>query len=340
MTQCSFPQGIILVKPKAFSRELFEITLDEIYNARDRFTGYMKVEKAEDCLLFLFFLKGAAYAAGMSTNCAQEDISIRDFFHRLSVDTAAPLTLSLHETDPVLLKELLIILQREPTVRAMTTLIDLENILKKIQDDSADALIVLIKHNRYNFFFVKDGKGVMSHTADMDSAGIEDTTRVIEQLLSYGYPTDLTPVEALIYRDIATAPADDSENLSKEELIMMLHNIEDIDSPSIPHLIVTGDKKNAIHVVIVEGPHTGTTMSATIPCVIGRKQADIHIKDRHISRQHAHIIELEGKFFIEDLKSTNGTYVNDEEVTVHELHRGDRITVGETTMKIERIGTS
>jgi hypothetical protein len=339
MKQCCFPQGSLLFNPKPFSREVFEITLDEIYNARDRFTGYMKIEKADEYQLFLFFLKGAVYAAGVSTDCMHKDTSIRDFFDRLSVETNAPLTLSLHETDPVLLKEMLIILQREPTTRAMTNLIDLEDISKKIQGEVADALIVLNKHNRYNFFFFKDGKGVMSHLSDTDFNGMEDAP-VIEQVLSYGYPADLSPVEAFIYRNISTAPADDSESLSKEELIMMLHEIEDIESPSVPHVIVRDNQKNAIRLVIVEGHHKGSSMSATIPCVIGRKQADIHIKDRHISRRHAHIIELECKFFIEDLDSTNGTYVNDEEIKVRELRKGDTITVGETTMKIEGIGRS
>jgi hypothetical protein len=239
----------------------------------------------------------------------------------------------------VLLKEMLIILQREPTTRAMTNLIDLEDISKKIESDAVDALIVLNKHNQYNFFFYKDGKGVMSHITDKEFKGMEDAP-VTDQVLSYGYPADLSPVEALIYLNTTTAPAKDSESLSKEELIMMLHDIEDIESPSIPHVIVRDDKKNAIRVVIVGGPHEGSTMSAPIPCVIGRKQADIHIKDRHVSRRHAHIIELNGKFFIEDLNSTNGTYVNDEEIKVCELNKGDTITVGETTMKIEGIGTS
>jgi len=339
MKQCCFPQGRVLFKPESFSRELFEITLNDICNTRDRFTGYIKIEKADEYLLFLFFLKGAVYAAGLSTDCIHKDTSIRDFFHRLSVETNAALTLSLHDTDPVLLKEMLIMLQRKPTIRSMTNLIDLEDILKKIQSDVADALIVLNKNNHYNFFFFKDGKCVMSHPDDTDIKGTEDAP-VIEQLLSYGYSTDISPVEALIYRDISTAPAEDSESLSKEELIMMLHNVEDIESPGIPHVIVRDDKKNVIHVVIVEGHYKGSTMSAPIPCVIGRKQADIHIKDMHISRRHAHIIEIEGKFFVEDLDSTNGTYVNDEEIKVRELHIGDRITIGETTMKIERIGTS
>jgi len=339
MRKCGFPQGKLLFDHKPFSREVFEITLDEIFQARDKFTGYIKLENADEYQLFLFFLKGAAYAAGESIDRRHENISIRDFFHRLSAETYAPSTLSFHETDPVLLKEMLIILQREPTIRATTNLIDLEDIAKKIQIETTDALIVLNKHNKYNFFFFKDGKGVMSHFADTDFECTEDAL-VIEQILSYGYPADPFPVEALVYRNISTAPAVDSESLSQEELIMMLHNIEDVESPSSAHVIVRDDKKHSIRLVIVKGPHKGSTMSATIPCVIGRKQADIHVIDKHVSRRHAHIIELEGKFFIEDLDSTNGTFVNNKEIKVCELSLGDTITLGETSLKVEGIGIS
>jgi len=342
MKQCLFPQGKILFDHKPFSRELFEMTLDEIYKARDKFTGYIQFEKAVKSRLFLFFLKGAVYAAGESIDCKHEDILIRDLFHRLSGETEKTCALSLHETDPVLLKEMLIVLQREPTTKAATNLIDLEDILEKIKRETADALIVLEKHDRYNYFFYKDGKGVMSHFADTDFERKTNSANmpVIEQVLLYAYPSDLTPVEALVYRNISTSPASDSGSLSYEELISMLYDIEDVESLSTARVIVKGDKKHAVCLVIVAGPHKGSTLRAQIPCVIGRKQADIHIKDNHVSRRHAHIIGLEGKFFIEDLDSTNGTYVNDKEIKACELSQGDTITVGETSLKIESIESS
>jgi len=338
MKRCHFPQGKLLFDNKSFSKESFAITLDEIYKARDKFTGYIKLDRADEYQLFLFFLKGAVYAAGESIDCRHSGILIRDFFHRLSKEPTN-FTVSLHETDPVLLKEMLIILQREPTIRATTNLINLEDISNKIQDEAADALIVLSKNNRFNFFFYKDGKGVMAHFADTDFES-EPNMQVIEKLLSYGHPTDLSHIMVLVFRNISTSPAVDSENLSREELVNMLYNIDKLESQDAPRVIVKDDKKHNIRLVIVEGPSKGSMLSASIPCVIGRKQADIHLKDRHVSRRHANIILLEGKVFIEDLDSTNGTYVNNIESKVRELHEGDMITVGKTSLKIEGINSS
>jgi hypothetical protein len=342
MKACIFPAGKILFDHKPFSREVFEITLEEIYKARDKFTGYIQFEKADTSQFFLFFLKGAVYAAGESIDCNHEDILIRDLFHRISAGTETPLTLSLNETDPVLLKEMLIVLQREPTTQTVTNLIDLEEISEKIRSDAADALIVLKKHDWYNFFFYKDGKGVMSHCADRDFEREvnEANMPVSEQVFLYAYPSDLTPVEALIYRNISTAPSADSGSLSYEELITLLYDIEDTESFGTARVVVKGSTKHTVSLVIVQGPHTGSTLSAQIPCVIGRKQADIHIKDRHVSRRHAHIIELEDKFFIEDLDSTNGTFINGKEIKVCELSQGDTITLGETRLKVEAIESS
>ncbi|MBR1969341.1 MAG: FHA domain-containing protein [Clostridia bacterium] len=65
--------------------------------------------------------------------------------------------------------------------------------------------------------------------------------------------------------------------------------------------------------------------------VIGRgKKCDISIADRYLSTKHSRIFKSSGKFYLEDLESTNGTYLNGEELTdkAVELLDGDKITVG------------
>ncbi len=69
--------------------------------------------------------------------------------------------------------------------------------------------------------------------------------------------------------------------------------------------------------------------------VIGRESpAQIRIDDRGVSRQHAKICHEDDGYFIEDLGSTNGTFVNGERVTSHakRLCDGDRVLLGEETV--------
>jgi pSer/pThr/pTyr-binding forkhead associated (FHA) protein len=69
---------------------------------------------------------------------------------------------------------------------------------------------------------------------------------------------------------------------------------------------------------------------------IGRSQnADIKIMDIKVSRSHSRIEKRGGKFYIVDLGSRNGTYVNGERITTHELINGDNIKVGFSILRYE-----
>lgn len=65
--------------------------------------------------------------------------------------------------------------------------------------------------------------------------------------------------------------------------------------------------------------------------VIGRKnENDIVIKDPYISNQHAQISLDEEAYFLEDLESANGTYLNGERIMdAVKLRNGDRIKIGQ-----------
>lgn len=62
---------------------------------------------------------------------------------------------------------------------------------------------------------------------------------------------------------------------------------------------------------------------------IGRKPSnDIHIDNLSVSGSHAQVITILEDSFLEDLGSTNGTYVNGKLVKKHALEHGDNITLG------------
>ncbi len=69
--------------------------------------------------------------------------------------------------------------------------------------------------------------------------------------------------------------------------------------------------------------------------VIGRdEECDISVDDPSVSRKHMKIFKESRMFFIEDLGSTNKTYVNDEMVTgARRLENGDRVKMGNTIFK-------
>lgn len=70
---------------------------------------------------------------------------------------------------------------------------------------------------------------------------------------------------------------------------------------------------------------------------IGRDR-DNHlvIDDPFTSAHHAMIVWRENQWWIEDLNSHNGTFLNEERIsTPHTLMSGDRIAIGETILRFE-----
>jgi hypothetical protein len=69
--------------------------------------------------------------------------------------------------------------------------------------------------------------------------------------------------------------------------------------------------------------------------VIGRSsELDMVLVEDMVSRKHAKIVVTSGKVTIEDLGSTNGTFVNGEKIKQARLKEGDRILIGTSILKL------
>jgi pSer/pThr/pTyr-binding forkhead associated (FHA) protein len=69
------------------------------------------------------------------------------------------------------------------------------------------------------------------------------------------------------------------------------------------------------------------------PLIFGRgEQADCRILDERASRQHFAVVRKDDAFVIQDLKSTNGTYVNSVRVTEAPLKPNDKVRIGQTIL--------
>jgi len=69
---------------------------------------------------------------------------------------------------------------------------------------------------------------------------------------------------------------------------------------------------------------------------IGRdRENDIVLDSDSVSRRHAKVEHREGRIYLTDLDSTNGTYVNDDNEPVRDcqLRRGDQVKIGDTIFK-------
>jgi diguanylate cyclase (GGDEF)-like protein len=70
------------------------------------------------------------------------------------------------------------------------------------------------------------------------------------------------------------------------------------------------------------------------PLTIGRGgDNNIVLESDSVSRRHARFEQREGAWWVTDLGSTNGTYVNDDQVGEHRLRRADHVKIGDTIFK-------
>jgi len=70
---------------------------------------------------------------------------------------------------------------------------------------------------------------------------------------------------------------------------------------------------------------------------IGRsRDSDVQIEDRYASSLHARVFSREGRFFVEDMNSTNGTLLNGATLVGEaELIDGDTVQIGDTVFRFE-----
>jgi len=93
-----------------------------------------------------------------------------------------------------------------------------------------------------------------------------------------------------------------------------------------------------LRVETAAGLRAGSAYDLSEGALLGRgDQADIVLEDTFASSQHARLA-LQGEVVVlEDLGSTNGTYLNEEPLRGPQpLHAGDRIRIGDSTFTFER----
>ena len=93
------------------------------------------------------------------------------------------------------------------------------------------------------------------------------------------------------------------------------------------------------HLLVVEGEYPGTRAElADAPLLIGRgSDAAIKLDDDYVSTRHARVAPSGDEWFVEDLGSTNGTYVGPVRITQPTtIGLGVQVRVGKTILELRK----
>jgi hypothetical protein len=98
-------------------------------------------------------------------------------------------------------------------------------------------------------------------------------------------------------------------------------------------------KGSPTHVLVVDGANKGERAElAQAPILIGRgSDAAIRLDDDYVSTRHARIAASGDQWFVEDLGSTNGTYIGSARITQPTtLTLGTQVRIGKTLLELRK----
>ncbi len=92
-------------------------------------------------------------------------------------------------------------------------------------------------------------------------------------------------------------------------------------------------------VVVIDGANKGEAVSLEkAPLLIGRgSDAAIRLDDDYVSTRHARIVSSGDQWYVEDLGSTNGTYVGSSRISQPaSLQLGTQVRIGKTILELRK----
>ncbi len=92
-------------------------------------------------------------------------------------------------------------------------------------------------------------------------------------------------------------------------------------------------------VVVAPADHKGSEFALSDEVTVGRAGGCgvLLADDTFVSQLHARVFRRDGDIYVEDLGSTNGTYLNKKKVTAPVVvHKGDKIQFGRTTLEVRK----
>jgi pSer/pThr/pTyr-binding forkhead associated (FHA) protein len=109
--------------------------------------------------------------------------------------------------------------------------------------------------------------------------------------------------------------------------------------PSKPAKPAKGKRGMPSVLVVTKGALSGTSVRlGETPVTMGRSQeSTIVLDDDYVSSRHARIFSRDGQWYVEDMGSTNGTYLDRTKVTnPTPVKIGVPIRVGKTTVELRK----
>ncbi len=259
----------------------------------------------------VFLREGQFYWAGANGPCGFEGLTIRDFFGRLA-HTQFP-QIVVYETNLILYHSLLVYLQKKPELKISSSLVDLDDLLDRTQDEHRNAIVTALQPDNLVLLRYKDGKALACYHGFSFRKTQHADSREDFLVKVYTMSTHST-FEINLFTDLAVTHSDDARHIPQD----FQGTIASFFVSQPPKLVVR----------LKDRPLKTYTFTGK-QLTIGRlPENDIVIDNLGVSRQHAVIHSWKSGYHVKDLGSKNSTFLNGQKIDSAELKNGDVITIG------------
>jgi pSer/pThr/pTyr-binding forkhead associated (FHA) protein len=260
---------------------------------------------------FAFFRNGQFYNAGAIRNSQFLETTIREFL--LAAGRTGSARVTCCEVDNKMLHSLLILFQKKPVLKLLTSLVDLDQVLDKIEEEGKSCIVAAAQDE---FLAVlRYERGRVSALYHQLSAPVPRERSFREEFLVKIYTLSAEkPLVISVYEDLLVKYASDARV------------VDPAYKGSLVDIFVS---KPPVVTLVFKGKEIGHWMLDKPIFRIGRTaENDIVIDNLAVSRIHSVIEEDKGKYYVRDCDSLNGTIVNGRRVGRTALKDGDEIQVG------------
>ncbi len=359
-----FPATATLLDAKVCPLDKFDPLFAKITQERQIADGYfMQAHPGE--AEFLFVVNGVPYGAGRLAGDAFTFTEIHEFFAAYSRHPQSPL--SFFVADKRLLLGLMVLFRHRPALQFTTDLVDMEEVLKKLSARGADAIVGIRAGDEWAISICTKGKPVANYFPPSGAEALKEPTPGDQLLVYvFARPPGGVTVDVYeetrvnpagdaslvtaetrgrlsqVFLAVATRVAEEAgprlemeapvaPDVSSRDAEVFVASAPPAAAPAAPspEPVPPPVKVPIPEVLLFLGEKQIATFSlAKAELTIGRNPAnDIVIDNVGVSRRHAVIKWSGDRATVEDLGSANGTFVNGQKITSHELKDGDVILV-------------
>jgi pSer/pThr/pTyr-binding forkhead associated (FHA) protein len=263
----------------------------------------------------LFVREGQIYAAAELTGGQFTPTTIKEF---ITGATAMSFPRAeWYELNTKIIHSVLVVAQKKPALRVQTSLVDLDEVLDRIEKDGKSCIVAAGREDFLALLRYEKGKAA-AFCHDLSSSSPRESSFREEFLVKVYSNAAERPLNVSLYEDLLVSYASDAKNLP-----------ENFDGRytdafmSRPPVVILRFKDREIGRWEMDRPRLR----------IGRTpDNDIVIDNLAVSRLHAVIEDDQGVFTVRDCDSLNGTVVNGERLPEHTLQDGDEISIGKHTI--------